>query len=87
MKKTFIINGCEVEFTACTAIAASIGSTDRQKAVFIHARKDVFHDGDGIIFGIDVPENAEEAKSALCESVDTYQETLNTVQFESEKEV
>ena len=32
--KTFEINGHEVEFTACTAIAE--GDTERQQAVLVH---------------------------------------------------
>lgn len=81
MKKTFSVNGHEVEFTACTAIAASIGDTVRQTAVFVHDADDEFGSGDGVIFGVSVPEDAEEAASVLQEYIDTEQETLNTVQF------
>ena len=81
MKKTFTINGHEVEFTACTAIAASICDTVRQTAVFVHDADDEFGNGDGVIFSVSVPEDAEEVASVLQECIDTEQETLNTVQF------
>ena len=79
MKKTFTINDHEVEFTACTAIAASIGDTERQKAVFVHIVDDEFHNGDGVLFGVDVPDDDQEAVSILREYLDTDFETLSTV--------
>lgn len=81
MKKTFTIDGHDVEFTACTAVAASIGDTERQSAVFVHDVEDKFGNGDGVIFGVSVPEDEEEAASLLQECIDTYQETLDTLQF------
>lgn len=83
MKKTFNVNGHEVEFTSCTAIAASIGDTERQNAVYVHDTTDEFSDGDGVLFGVDVPESAEEAAGLLDESVplDTNWETINTVEY------
>lgn len=81
MKKTFEINGHKVEFTNCTAIAASIGDTKRQNAVFIHDLEDEFRNGDGVIFGVLLPENANEAKYILEENLDFYWETLETIEF------
>ena len=78
---TFMVNGREVEFTNCTAIAASIGDTIRQKAVFVHDVEDEFGDGDGTIFDATVPEDEEEARSLLEEYLDTYRETLETIEF------
>lgn len=83
---TFMIEGREVEFTSCSAIAASIGDTVRQKAVFVHDVEDEFGDGDGVIFDVQVPKDAESAASILEEYLDTYQETLNTIKFERFKE-
>lgn len=83
MKKTFNVNGHEVEFTSCTAIAASIGDTERQNAVHVHDATDEFSDGDGVLFGVEVPESDEEAADLLDESIplDTNWETLNTVEY------
>lgn len=78
----FMVLGHEVGFTACTAIAASIGDTARQKAVFVHDLEDEFGNGDGVIFGVEVPENEKEAMSILEEYLDTDYETLKTVLME-----
>lgn len=81
MKKSFTINGHEVEFTACTAIAASIGDTARQDAVFVHDVEDECGNGDCVVFAASLPESEEEA-AALCEEYgDTDVETLDTVVF------
>lgn len=87
MKKTFEINGHEVEFTSCTAVAASIGDTVRQMAVLVHDLDDEFHDGDGVLFGVTVPENEEEARSILEEFLDTDGDTLATVVLTGLKEL
>lgn len=79
----FIVNGLEVEFTACTAISASIGDTERQNALFVHDCDDEFGNGDSVIFGVDMPETDEEAAALMCEPADSYQETLDTVSFNS----
>lgn len=82
MSKIFIIEGHEVEFTACTAIAASIGDTVRQDAVFVHDAEDECGNGDGVIFGVEMPESDEQAAEIMFnETLDTYQETLETVEF------
>ena len=70
----FIVNGHEVEFTACTAIAASIGDTERQNALFVHDCDDEFGDGDSVIFGVDMPETDEEAAALMCEPADSYKD-------------
>lgn len=44
------------ELTTCTAIAASIGDTTRQAAIFYHDAKDASNDGDGVIFGYTLDE-------------------------------
>lgn len=80
MTKIFKVNGHEVVFAPCTAIAVSIDDTARQKAVFIHDLNDEFGDGDGVIFGENVPETEAEAASLLEEQIDTYWETLGTVE-------
>lgn len=83
MKKTFTVNGHEVEFTSCSAIAATIGETERRSAVYVHDISDEFSDGDGVLFGVEVPESDEEAADLLDESIplDTNWETLNTVEY------
>ena len=83
MKKTFVISGHEVEFAPCTAIAASIGDTVRQSAIFIHDCADEFSDGDAVIFGYEFPKDDEEAEYILddCDYPDSDWETLETVIF------
>lgn len=81
MKATFTVNGHKVEFAACTAIPASIGESERQDAVFVHDCEDEFGNGDGVIFDVDLPETEDEANSLMYEYLDTYSETLETVQF------
>ena len=76
--KTFEINGHEVEFTACTAIAE--GDTERQQAVLVHDVGDEFRDGDGVIFGVDLPDNADSANALLQEYIETDYEVLSTIQ-------
>ena len=78
---TFMVDGHEVEFTSCTAIATSCGETERADAIFIHDNEDEFGDGDGVVFGVKMPKDAEEAASVLEEFVDTYQETLESIEF------
>ena len=78
---TFMVDGHEVEFTSCTAIATSCGETKRTNAIFVHDNEDEFGDGDGVVFGVRFPEDAEEAASILEEFIDTYQETLESIKF------
>lgn len=81
MKKSFIVNGHEVEFTECTAIAASIGDTKRQKALFVHDCEDEFGNGDGVLFFAAIPDDTNEAAALLMDAIDTYEETLSTVEL------
>ena len=81
MTKSFILQGREVEFTECTAIASSIGDTERQNAVFVHDTTDEFGDGDGVIFGVLMPTSNEEAAALMDEFIDTDYETRETIQF------
>lgn len=76
MRRVFTINEKNVEFTSCTAI--STGDTVRQTAVLVHDLDDEFHDGDGVIFGVDVPECVEDAVSIMEDYIDTDWETLKT---------
>lgn len=86
MKKVFSIEGRECEFCECTAIAASIGDTERQKAIFVHVIGDIFRDCDGVIFYDQLPQSDEDAKALLKEEpYDTYYDTLETVKIEDEK--
>ena len=78
---TFMVDGHEVEFTSCTAIATSCGETERTNAIFVHDNEDEFGDGDGVVFGVRFPEDAEEASAILEEFIDTYQETLESIKF------
>lgn len=82
MKKKFTIEGHDIEFTACSAIAASIGDTVRQPAVFVHHIADEFGNGDGVIFAESIPETEDEAVAFLEEYIDTDNETLETVEID-----
>lgn len=64
--KTITILNCE--FTACTAIAASIGDTERQNAVLVHDLNDEFRNGDFVAFGWELPEDEEDARNILEDS-------------------
>lgn len=78
----FEVNGHDVEFTPCTAIATCADETERSSAIFVHDTTDEFGDGDGVIFGVWMPTSAEEAEGlAMDDSIDTYWETLVTVEF------
>ena len=77
----FEVDGHEVEFTPCTAIATSAGETERSSAIFVHDTTDEFGDGDGVIFGVLMPTSNEEAEALMYEFIDTYYETLRTIEF------
>ena len=76
----FEVDGHEVEFTPCTAIATSAGETERSSAIFVHDTTDEFCDCDGVVFGFWMPRSNEEAE-ALMDCIDTYYETLETIEF------
>jgi hypothetical protein len=77
--KTITILNCE--FTACTAIAVTIGDTERQSAVFVHDLDDEFRNGDFVAFGYELPEDEEDAENILEDysSHSTDAEDLETV--------
>ncbi len=80
MKKT--INN-RYELTTCTAIAASIGDTTRQAAIFYHDVEDTNRDGDAVIFGCTLDDIDTEADfTAIDESAfSTDVADLETVEF------
>lgn len=85
MKKTFTINGKEVEFTDCTAISCDFPEAGRQRGVYVHDLDDEFCDGNGVIFNdFTCPEDADEAEAMLVnEYLDTDCDTLDTVEMEA----
>lgn len=78
----FEVNGHEVEFTPCTAIPTCADGTERLSAIFVHDTTSEFGDGDGVIFDVLMPTSNEEAKDMIMyEFIDTYYETLETIEF------
>lgn len=77
----FEVDGHEVEFTPCTAIPTCAGETERLSAIFVHDTTDEFGDGDGVIFDVLMPTSNEEAEDIMYEFIDTYYETLRTIEF------
>lgn len=72
------------ELTACTAIAASIGDTDRQNAIFFHDIEDINRDGDAVIFGgydLNDIESTDDLFGIDSSAFSTDCEDLDTVQF------
>lgn len=75
--------------TTCTALAATIGDSTRQPALFLHQIGDIFHDGDSVIFGysLDDFDNSfnwtDPDFAAACSS---NHEDLATVRFVSESD-
>lgn len=80
MTKTFEINGREVVFTEVTAIWHEEPEEGRRQAILIHDTTDEFRNGDGVVFEADMPEDEADAENLLEESVETYYETLDTVE-------
>ena len=80
MTRTFTLNGKEVTFESCTAIYNKIGYTEPTSALYIHDKDDEFCDGDGLIFGEEMPEIADDAADMLinCELI-TDSAVLETV--------
>lgn len=77
----FEVDGHKVEFTPCTAIATCADEIERSSAIFVHDTTDEFCDGDGVIFGDLMPTSNEEAEALMYEFIDTYYETLETIEF------
>lgn len=78
-RKTLMLSGKEYEFNDCTAIAASVGDTIRQKAVLVYQVG-----GDlSLIFGCtvdDLPNSPEEMERFLMEEpVSSDWEDVKTV--------
>ena len=77
MKK--IINN-RYELTTCTAIAASIGDTTRQNAIFFHDMQDA--NGDGILFGSELDWISDESDIAdMGEALSTEADDIATAEF------
>ena len=77
----FEVNGREVEFTPCTAIPTCADETERLSAIFVHDTTSEFGDGDGVIFDVLMPTSNKEAEALMYEFIDTYYETLETIEF------
>lgn len=77
--KTITILNCE--FTACTAIAVTIGDTERHNAVLVHDLDDEFRNGDFVAFGYEIPEDEDDARNILEDTSahSTDAEDLETV--------
>lgn len=80
MTKTYTINGIEVELTTCTAICSDCPEDGRQYGIYVHDLRDTNRDGDGVLFGAELPEDDDEAETLLMnQDLDTDHETLKTV--------
>lgn len=80
MKKTFEINGRDIEFTEVTAIWHEEPEEGRRNAILIHDTTDELRNGDGVVFEADMPKDESDAKNLLEETSETYYETLDTVE-------
>lgn len=81
MTRNFEISGRTVEFTEVTAIWHEEPESGRRPAILIHDTTDEFNDGDGVVFDANMPEDEEDAECLLCETAETYFETLDTVEI------
>ena len=82
--KTFIRNGVKYTVKPCTAIAASIGDTERQNALYAVNFAKSGEKCECVVFGWDMPEDDYDFDS-MCEDSsawDSYRETLDTVRFD-----
>lgn len=82
MKKIFIVNGIEYIVETCTAIAASIGDTERQNAIYVESKTEFGEIIQYVVFGFEMPETEEDFKN-ICESGiswDSYIDTIITVE-------
>lgn len=81
MEITHKIQGKKVTFTEVTAIWSGEPEAGRRYAVLIQEETDTYHDGDGVIFEIDLPKTEEDAEIILQnETMITDQETLKTIE-------
>lgn len=70
----------DVFFMKCTAIPSGVPG-ERINGLYVHVIDDIFCDGDGMIFGRDLPENAGELPALWEDFLDTNQSTLDSVRF------
>lgn len=85
MTRTFKIKNDRHEYTAttCTAICASIGETERVKALYVDNYEESGEHVEYVVFGWDMPEDEEEFL-AMCEDSsawDGWYGTLETVKI------
>lgn len=66
MTKIFIINNAEYTIDTCTAIACTIGDTERQDALLVTTIADSGEKFENVVFGYEMPEDADEF-DAICE--------------------
>lgn len=55
------------EFTYCTAIDFEAGDTERQTALYVHDKDDVYRNGDVVVFGYDMPEDDVDVENILSD--------------------
>lgn len=85
MKTVIEFDGIVYEFTTCRAIAASIGETEYQPAIFCHRQDDENRNGDAVIFGgysLPLDEDDVRTMSEDYSAWDSDWETLETVIFD-----
>lgn len=75
-----------IEITRCKAAAISAGDTTLQDALFIHDLNDDFHDGDAVVFGYDMPEDAADLKNIFGDpsAISRDSEDLSTIRVPEE---
>lgn len=83
MKKTFTFEGTEFIANTCTAVAVSIGDTERQNALLIEEVRDYFDPWDrfAVVFNYGMPENDADF-AAMIDDADAWDydgETLKSV--------
>lgn len=81
MEKTFIFHNISYTVRTCTAIAASIGDTERQNALLVTSRNNG-EKAEFVVFGWEMPED-DETFAEMCEDTyawDSNHETLETVE-------
>lgn len=66
MTKTFIVDSREYTVNTCTAIAATIGDTERQDALYVVTIGDSGEKFDHVVYGYEMPED-EDAFMDMCE--------------------
>lgn len=77
---TYEYKGHMVDFTEVTAIYEEEKEAGRRNGILIHEWRDKNRDGDGIVFGAELPESKEYGQYLLDETCITGYETLNTME-------